>query len=85
MTVGMAENAYMSDGELYWSKRGCVACTMHAPVRHSDTWVAEGWVRIPDDARRRHGLTYQCQQCNSETKSPIRHNHRSRIDIARAS
>jgi len=81
----MAEKLYLPDGELFWSKRGRVACAVHAPEQYSDTWTVEGWDRIPDDAQRRHGLTYQCQHCDSGTNSPIRHQQRPKLDVAKAS
>jgi hypothetical protein len=28
---------------LYWSKRGAVACAVHAPVRDDPRWRQEGW------------------------------------------
>jgi hypothetical protein len=49
--------------QLYWSKRGHVACAMHAPHPDSGRWHAEKWSCIPDDANGRHGLFYQCPRC----------------------
>src|SRR5687767_8777122 len=48
---------------LFWSKRGDVACPIHAPDRQSDRWRLEGWRSIPVEANGRHGLAYQCPRC----------------------
>jgi hypothetical protein len=48
---------------LFWSRRGDVACGSHAPDSDSERWGAEGWCSIPESARSRHGLTYQCPRC----------------------
>jgi hypothetical protein len=49
--------------DLFWSKRGGVACGPHAPDQQSDRWTAEAWCQIPPEEHTRHGLTYQCPQC----------------------
>ena len=58
----------MSD-DLYWSKRGEVACRLHAPSRDSDRWNREHWTSID-----RHGgperVRFQCQHC---AEGPIAH------------
>ncbi len=51
---------------LYWSKRGDVACATHAPELESDRWSAEGWCQIPDDMNGRRGMVYKCPICSSD-------------------
>jgi len=47
---------------LFWSKRGIVACETHAPALDSDDWRTEGWQQVE---RWRRGLTVlQCQFCH---------------------
>ena len=48
---------------LFWSKRGAVACRVHAPDPQSDRWHIEHWCPIPGEASTRHGLAYQCPRC----------------------
>jgi hypothetical protein len=49
-----------SDGQpLYWSRRGEIACEMHAPKSDLNRWTADGWRRV-DRARR----PLQCAQCH---------------------
>ena len=55
--------------ELFWSRRGEVACGAHAPVPASERWAAERWRAIPAGAGRDRVL-YQCQHCSG---SPIGH------------
>lgn len=69
---------------LFWSKRGDVACAVHAPEAESERWRAEGWCRIPTSAIRRRGLEYQCPRCAPDGR-PHRHIQavdRNRDDIA---
>jgi CheY-like chemotaxis protein len=46
--------------ELFWSRRGEVACAAHAPAADSSRWQEERWSPV-DGARTR--VTYQCQHC----------------------
>jgi two-component system response regulator len=48
--------------ELFWSRRGEVACDVHAPPPASDRWVNERWTAIPAGAGRDR-VSYQCQHC----------------------
>lgn len=64
---------------LYWSRRGEVACVMHAPERDSSRWPEEQWAPMPATAMRRHGIGYQCQHCSASGR-PIAHR---RIDRRR--
>lgn len=57
-------------GELFWSRRGEVACSAHAPAIASERWVDERWTVIPRGAGRDR-LVYQCQHCSGI--GPIRH------------
>jgi len=61
----------MSD-MLFWSKRGDVACGSHAPDQGSDRWQAAEWCSMPESAKRRYGLTYQCPRCAPDGR-PHRH------------
>ena len=55
--------------DLYWSRRGDVACARHAPAPIEPRWSEEGWRRI--DSRIDGGrLTYRCRLCHG---SPIDH------------
>ena len=48
--------------QLFWSKRGEVACWNHAPVADTPRWYVEGWSTIPE--RAGYGrIVYQCQHC----------------------
>ena len=52
----------MNATNLFWSKRGEVACQEHAPDSASDRWTVEGWRPIvPSDLGR---ITYRCQHCS---------------------
>jgi CheY-like chemotaxis protein len=59
-----------SPEDLFWSKRGEVACARHAPSNDSDRWRAERWEPIPATAGE-HGIAYQCKHC-FEREGPIR-------------
>lgn len=54
---------------LFWSRRGEVACDVHAPDRSSKRWGDEGWAELPPRALIGR-VTYQCQHCEG---GPIRH------------
>ena len=56
--------------ELFWSRRGEVACSVHAPASDSERWVEERWAPIPHGAGRDR-VAYQCQHCSGN--GPIRH------------
>jgi CheY-like chemotaxis protein len=66
----------LADGELFWSRLGEVACTVHAPGVASERWVAERWTAIPRGAGRDR-LTYQCQHCSGS--GPIHHRSAPRL------
>ena len=57
---------------LYWSRRGEVACDLHAPASDSSRWKDERWAEMPPNARQRHGVEYQCQYCSASGR-PIAH------------
>jgi len=61
-------NGSMFDA-LFWSKRGDVACRIHAPDPQSDRWNSEVWCQIPVEANGRHGLEYQCPRCAPDGRS----------------
>jgi CheY-like chemotaxis protein len=52
----------MKQKPLFWSKRGEIACTQHAPSTASERWTAEGWQELPHIEGRR--IRYQCQHCD---------------------
>ena len=58
------------DDELFWSRRGEVACGVHAPAPGSEQWASERWAAIPAGAGRDR-LIYQCQHCSG--RGPIHH------------
>jgi CheY-like chemotaxis protein len=55
---------------LFWSKRGEVACTQHAPAADSGRWSAEGWrpILLADVGR----LIYRCQHCAGTPHDRVR-------------
>jgi CheY-like chemotaxis protein len=55
--------------DLFWSRRGAVACSAHAPAPTGPEWQRDQWTAVPLDANTR--LTYQCQHCAAD-RSPIR-------------
>ena len=59
---------------LYWSRRGEVACAVHAPEPESTRWAEERWAAIAGKAQNRHRLKFQCQHC-SASRTPIAHHH----------
>ena len=60
------------DGQLFWSKRGDVACAKHAPAKDDPAWAREQWTALP--SRRRYRI-YQCRTCYG---SPVSHKRRAR-------
>ena len=63
----------MPEKQLFWSKRGEIACERHAPAAQSARWVGEGWQVLPRLEGRR--ITYQCQHCGERA---ILHTRRRR-------
>jgi two-component system, chemotaxis family, chemotaxis protein CheY len=50
-----------ADEGLFWSRRGEIACALHAPSPDTSRWQEEGWSAI----RRAHArIAYQCQHCS---------------------
>jgi CheY-like chemotaxis protein len=62
------------DAQLFWSRRGEVACWTHAPLADSGRWHAEGWTLIPDGAGKGR-IVYQCQHCPG-CDGPVEHRKR---------
>jgi hypothetical protein len=60
-------------GDLYWSRRGEIACATHAPAADSARWLSEGWTAVPPGAGKNR-IVYQCQHCSGR---PIQHRARS--------
>jgi DNA-directed RNA polymerase subunit M/transcription elongation factor TFIIS len=52
--------------QLYWSRRGEVACEAHAPIGNHLRWTSERWRPVD---QREHRLRLQCQTCHAG--SPI--------------
>jgi CheY-like chemotaxis protein len=46
--------------QLFWSRRGEVACALHAPTADSPRWHEEQWSAVAGGGSR---LTFQCQHC----------------------
>lgn len=51
---------------LFWSRRGEVACTDHAPPAGTDRWQEDRWQILPPGALDRP--QYQCQQCSRDVQ-----------------
>ena len=49
--------------DLFWSKRGVVACVAHAPLPDSEAWRLDCWQLVPA-WRPNHGAPLQCQFCH---------------------
>jgi hypothetical protein len=61
--------------DLFWSKRGVVACATHAPAPASEHWNLQGWQQAPAWRQKVKLTILQCQFCrgrpyvhHSETK-----------------
>ena len=63
LMTSRSEEQPMTRDTLFWSRRGGVACGLHAPASDFEQWQSEGWCSIPDASIRRHGLAYQCPHC----------------------
>jgi CheY-like chemotaxis protein len=61
-----------SAGALFWSKRGAVACAVHAPEPASETWNVQGWQRVPAWRQRVKGTVLQCQFCHGRPYAHVR-------------
>ena len=71
-----AADASLYADRLYWSRRGEIACLLHAPERNSPRWPQEQWAAMSMMAIHRHGIKYQCQHCSASGR-PIA---RRRVD-----
>jgi hypothetical protein len=60
--------------QLFWSKRGEIACWTHAPSGNPERWHTEKWAPLPDSAWK-HRVIYQCQHCPGNG-GPVRHQSR---------
>jgi CheY-like chemotaxis protein len=47
---------------LFWSRRGEIACALHAPAPDSARWTDEQWAPIPQNPGYQQ-IVYQCQYC----------------------
>jgi two-component system response regulator MprA len=68
-----AVHAYVN--QLFWSRRGEIACWHHAPRQDWVRWHDERWAAIPEGAAR-HRIIYQCQHCPGQN-GPVGHRTRS--------
>lgn len=50
--------------DLFWSKRGIVACSAHAPAPASQIWEVQGWQPVPRWRQAVKMTTLQCQFCH---------------------
>lgn len=50
--------------ELFWSKRGTVACATHAPAPASENWSLQGWQQVPAWRQTVKSTILQCQFCH---------------------
>ena len=60
--------------QLFWSRRGEVACWQHAPETESQRWHEERWTALGDGSGKR-GFAYRCQHCPG-ADGPIDHGRR---------
>jgi hypothetical protein len=61
--------------QLFWSKRGIVACDTHAPRLDSDEWQIQGWQQVPASQQHTNTAVLQCQFCHGR---PYAHQTRVR-------
>jgi hypothetical protein len=54
--------------QLYWSKKGDVACGSHAPFQDAQRWASEGWSRIESEFVKRN---LQCPHCHAGVLFPM--------------
>jgi two-component system chemotaxis response regulator CheY len=66
------EGKVASRVNLFWSRRGEIACPMHAPVAGSARWIEEAWAAVPLQ-NNSHRIPYQCQYCSG--RSPLQHRY----------
>ena len=50
--------------DLFWSKRGVVACATHAPAPASENWDVQGWQQVPAWRQTVKSTILQCQFCH---------------------
>jgi CheY-like chemotaxis protein len=62
------------EAQLFWSRRGEVACWNHAPLADSGRWHDERWAPIPRTAGNGR-IFYQCQHCPGAA-GPVEHRKR---------
>jgi CheY-like chemotaxis protein len=78
--VGVLERACRDTGtgpNLFWSRRGVVACVMHAPAAGSPEWERDGWSPLTLGSAY-HRVVYACQQCSPD-RSPIDRSRRKTV------
>jgi hypothetical protein len=56
---------------LYWSVRGEVCCSDHAPIKTDARWTIERWAPIPNLGRV-NASRYQCQHCAGDGRAIVR-------------
>lgn len=50
--------------DLFWPKRGIVACDTHAPMLGSEEWQTQGWQQVPRWRQDINATVLQCQFCH---------------------
>lgn len=65
-----SEGKVASSVDLFWSRRGEIACPMHSPAAGSPRWIDEAWAAVPLQINA-HRIPYQCQHCSG--RSPLQH------------
>jgi CheY-like chemotaxis protein len=71
----VADDSVNPGVELFWSRRGEIACADHAPDPSSSRWRDERWTSIPPGAGNRR-IRYRCERCPGDG-SPIDRSRRS--------
>jgi CheY-like chemotaxis protein len=64
--------------ELFWSKRGVVACAAHAPAPSSENWNLQGWQQVPAWRQTVNLTVLQCQFCHGR---PCVHSRETKLAV----
>lgn len=62
--------------DLFWSKRGIVACATHAPAPASENWNLQGWQQVPAWRQAVNMTILQCQFCHGR---PVVHTRETKL------
>lgn len=44
----MKAHKHLDQNQLYWNRQGQVGCPKHIPGMGSDTWINDGWEKVPN-------------------------------------